>query len=296
MSETPLVSVIIPTYNRPALLKQTLASVAYQTYENIEIIVVDDGTPGDENRLLCEAMNNVNYIKIENSGGAARPRNEGKRRSKGSLVAFLDDDDIWLPDKVEKQVRILKENPDFGLVHGYCKIIDLEGNETGRIIGKTGDINAKHGDVALKMIGNWTLMMPTPLLRRELVEEVGDFNESMPQAGEDVEYWLRCALVTKFYYLDECLAMYRYYQSTGKQLAGQYTELPVYLKNALKNALQNNIIDDNFYKQAKKKLEIMVLKQAPKIRLKTFRKLNEINPFWFVTFGNIKLLAKKLFT
>ncbi|NND62761.1 MAG: glycosyltransferase [Flavobacteriaceae bacterium] len=296
MSSSPLVSVIIPTFNRPDLLRQTLASVVYQTYENIEIIVVDDGTPGDENQKLCSEMSQINYIKIDNSGGAAKPRNIGIDNAKGELIAFLDDDDIWLPEKIEKQIAVLNANPDYDLVHGYCKIIDLEGNETGRIIGRTQDPKDKHGAVAMKMLGNWTLMMPTPLLRKSLVEKVGYFNEKMPQAGEDVEYWLRCALVSKFYYMDECLAHYRYHQSTGKQLSDHYLELPSHLLEVLKNANRRGIVDEATFRKGKKRLEIMVLKQSPKIRWKTFHKLSEINPFWFVTFGNIKLLAKKLFT
>ena len=88
-----LVSVIIPTYNRTHFLKETLNSIVSQTYSNIEIIVVDDGTPGDDNEKLCSEYNNLTYIKINNSGGPASPRNVGISNSKGKYIAFVDDDE-----------------------------------------------------------------------------------------------------------------------------------------------------------------------------------------------------------
>ncbi len=96
--QKPLVSVIIPTYKRTAYLKLTLDSIQNQTFQDFEVIVVDDGTPTEENRLLCEQYEKVQYIKIENSGGPAKPRNFGIQKAKGKYLAFVDDDDIWLPN------------------------------------------------------------------------------------------------------------------------------------------------------------------------------------------------------
>ena len=102
----PLVSVIIPTYNRTDYLKITLNSVLSQTYKNIEIIVVDDGSEGDANKILCDSFSNVIYIKIKNSGGPARPRNTGIKAAKGELIGFTDDDDIWLPQKLKTKSQL----------------------------------------------------------------------------------------------------------------------------------------------------------------------------------------------
>ena len=176
MQNFPLVSVIIPTYNRPDFLKLTIESILCQTYPKLEIIVVDDGSPGDHNQQLCKQFPEVNYIKIPNSGGPARPRNIGIGRAEGEYIALVDDDDIWLPEKIEKQVHILNTNPDFGLVHGPCEIIDENGTKTGKVMGRKGASCEKHGDVKLRMIGNWTIMMPTPLVRNTVFKQVGGFN------------------------------------------------------------------------------------------------------------------------
>ena len=133
-----LVSIIIPTFNRPVLLQHALESVCKQTYQHIEVIVIDDGTPGKENKEICEKFNKVQYHKIENSGGPARPRNEGAKIATGDFLAFLDDDDLWAPEKLEKQVSLIHENPQFGLVHGPCKVMDESGKVTGEIIGRPG--------------------------------------------------------------------------------------------------------------------------------------------------------------
>ena len=151
--QKPLVSVIIPTYNRPTYLKQTLDSVVNQTYNNIEIIVVDDGSPNEDTLRVCKKYKTVTYLKIENSGGPAKPRNVGIKEAKGKYIAFLDDDDLWIATKIEQQVRILEEHNDFGLAHGYCQIIDENGKLTGEIIGKPGLPGEQHRDVSLKMVG-----------------------------------------------------------------------------------------------------------------------------------------------
>ena len=159
--QNPLVSIIIPTYKRTDYLKLTIRSILDQTFQDFEIIVVDDGTPTDENRLLCEQFQKIVYIKIENSKGPAKPRNVGIKQAKGKYIAFVDDDDIWLPEKLQKQVNVLDNNPDFGLVHSCCQVINGQGIVKNEIVGRPGNPQVKHGDVSMRMIGNWTVMMPT---------------------------------------------------------------------------------------------------------------------------------------
>jgi len=292
--KTPLVSVIIPTYNRTDYLALTLKSVSSQTYKNIEIIVVDDGSPGNENKLLCDQFPHIHYLKIENSGGPSKPRNVGFKNSKGIYIAWLDDDDIWLPEKIEEQVRILEENQDFGLVHSYCKVIDKDGNLTGEIIGKPGSPDVKHGDVKLRMVGNWTLMMPTPLLRKSLIEKVGLFNQVIPGALADVEYWVRCSFYTKIYYMDELLVHYRQHSGNISGDKKKYLELPLYLKIVLDKVLGEKLINVSQHVELTNNLVRMQLKNIRICEIKTISNLNKLDPFWFIKFGNIKLLIKKL--
>jgi glycosyltransferase involved in cell wall biosynthesis len=290
----PLVSVIIPTHNRTDFLKLTLESVLNQTYRNFEIIVVDNGTPNDNNFILCQAIEKVRYIKIKNSGGPAKPRNVGIRNSKGKYIAFVDDDDLWHTHKLEQQVHILENNPDFGLVHCCCEVIDEESILKNIIIGRPGSPDVKHGDVSKKMIGNWTLMMPTPVVRKEVFETVGCFNERIPFALEDVEFWTRCSFHTKFYYIDEPLAKYRVHTNNLGNSAN-YLHLPLYLKAVLKEKLISGRINKNEFNKLLKNLCHSQIKMVKKNLFITMKNLFALNPFWFCKVHNCKLLIFVLF-
>ncbi len=289
-----LVSVIIPTYNRTRFLKETLNSIVRQTYKNIEIFVVDDGTRGDENKILCSTYKNLIYIKIDNSGGPATPRNIGISNSTGKYIAFVDDDDIWLPEKIEIQVSILENNQDFDLVHCGCHVIDENGIKTGEIIGKPKNPLDKHGDVLTRMIGNWTVMMPTPVIRKHLVNKVGYFNETMPHAGEDVEYWSRCAFHTKFYYIETPLAEYRQHGNNVSNYQDKYIFLPLYLLDVVNHYYNKKTIKKDVYKKLMLNICLMQSKMIKNDFWKTLSHMFKINPFWFVNFRVQKTMIKKL--
>ncbi len=288
------VSVIIPTYNRVEFLKLTLDSVVSQTYRPLEIIVVDDGSPNTETAELCARYENIKYIRIENSGGPALPRNIGIDNATGQFVAFVDDDDIWLPNKIKEQVDVLEAHKEFDLVHCNCSVIDENGNLTNDVVGKPRDASVKHGDVKLKMIGNWTLMMPTPLLRRSLIDEVGVFNTSIPPALEDVEFWTRCSFYTKFYYIDKPLANYRIHISNISTSNKNYVDLPLYLKGVLKIQLLKNRITQKEYKKLLQNVSFSQAKNIKNYPLKTFLNLFKINPFWIINLRILKVILKRV--
>lgn len=290
-----LVSIIIPTYNRAQYLKLTLDSIQNQSFKNYEVIVIDDGTPGDNNLLLCNEYEKVKYIKIQNSGGPAKPRNIGIKESKGKYLAFVDDDDIWLPNKLERQVEILEKNPDFGLVHGCCDVINEYGILQNIIVGRPGKPDVKHGNVKMSMLGNWTVMMPTSFVRKEIVDKVGYFNEKMPAAGEDVEFWTRCSFETKFFYLDEPLVLYRIHHKNISSQTNEYVNLPLYLNQVLEFYYKNKNINIVEFKFLQNKLCFMQLKELKKnnfsqVILNVFKISNK----WFLNKNNIKVLLKRL--
>lgn len=295
MNNQPLVSIIIPTYDRKDFLKLTLESILSQTYQNFEVIVIDDGTPNDDTDLLCQKFDKVIYIKIPNSGGPATPRNVGIRRAKGKYIAFVDDDDLWFSHKLQKQVDVLENNSEFGLVHSCCLVIDEKGIEKEEIIGRPGSLNLKHGDVHMRMMGNWTLMMPTPLMRREVVKKVGFFNEKMPSALEDVEFWTRCSFITKFYYLDDPLAKYRVHPNNISSSTSKYIQLPLYLKNVIKDQLSVHKITKDQYELLLNKLCIMQIRTVKMNVFKTFKNLYLLNKFWMFKTSNCKMLIYILF-
>jgi glycosyltransferase involved in cell wall biosynthesis len=290
----PLVSIVIPTYNRADYLKITLENLGKQVYNNFEIIVVDDGTPGSINEQLCGEFDNVTYYKIKNSGGPAKPRNFGATKAKGKYIAFLDDDDLWRNDKLEIQVAILESNPDFGIIHSSCELIDENGNKLNKLIGVPGDSLFKHGDVKNRMIGNWTLMMPTPLVKKSLLDEVGMFNEEIPPALEDVEFWVRCSFHTKFYYYNEPLALYRKHTNNISNQTERYLVLPLYLKKIIQAKLTDKLITKKEFKKSINSLSIMQLRTIRNNYIITFNNLFILDVFWMFKIRNIKTLIKKI--
>ncbi|MGV8947233.1 MAG: glycosyltransferase family 2 protein [Lutibacter sp.] len=291
----PLVSVIIPTYNRTDYLKLTLQSILNQTFNDFEIIVVDDGTLSDDNLLLCQSFEKVRYLKIENSGGPSKPRNIGIKEAKGKYLAFVDDDDLWLPKKLQKQVEILENNPEFGLVHSCCEVIEKNGILQNRIIGRPGSPEVKHGEVYMRMIGNWTVMMPTSFVRKTVVDKVGFFNEKMPPAGEDTEYWTRFSFETKFYYVEEPLVQYRIHANNISDDKAKYLELPLYLKNVLQEQLIKKNITELQYKLLLNNLCKMQIKMLKTSFFITLKNLFILDLFWIIKSNNVKMFMYILF-
>ena len=115
MDDPGRVSVIIPTYNRGEVLEQAIKSVLNQTYQNYEIIVVDDGSTDNTHRILEKYGHKIRYYS-KLHGGVSSSRNFGLEKSEGSWVAFLDSDDYWLPEKLERQIEFVRQNPEFLIV------------------------------------------------------------------------------------------------------------------------------------------------------------------------------------
>lgn len=286
----PSVSIIIPTYNRAKYLNLTLQSIAQQTYQDFEVIVVDDGTPGDENESICSEFEKVRYFKIKNSGGPASPRNFGIQKASGKYIAFVDDDDLWQPQKLDVQVKILDANPDFGLVHSCCEVIDENGVLQNEIVGRPRTPDVKHGDVSLRMIGNWTIMMPTSLLRKEVIKKVGFFNEKMIAAGEDVEYWNRASFFTKFYYIDLPLTRYRIHSLNNSKInEKEYLKLNIFNKRFITEYKRKGIISKDDYPKYIQKLVHNQIKMFKLSYFKSLNILNKLDPFWFLNWKNLKL-------
>lgn len=290
-----LVSVIITTYNRPRYLEITLKSVMEQNYKNIEVIVIDDGSLGDENRQICDHWPAVKYYKIKNTGSPIVPRNTGFSLSKGTYVAFLDDDDVWLSEKISRQVEILNHNPEYGLVHGFCKVIDRNGNETGEIIGRIRDPERKHGYVFDRMVGNFTVMMPTPLIRREFVERIGGFNEAIPAAGEDMEFFCHLSFYTKFYYVNEPLALYRIHGGNISENNKHYTNLPLVLFMLIEKLRQDEGLSKSRFRDIRNRLVMRQIELISDVMslFRALRNCYKMNPFFLCSYNMHKSLLKR---
>ena len=201
-----LVSVVIPTHNRGDLITETIESVLAQSYGNIEIIVVDNGSTDDTEEVIKKInAPNLQYIKQENSGGPAGPRNHGVRRSSGEYIAFLDSDDIWLGDKIKRQVEIFEKMPEVGLVFCQCRFFGKEYH------GKTiYPVKASSGNVFDDIINGNFVPTVSVVCRRAALTETGAFDESIKlRAFEDYELWMRIAYKHRFYFINEPLCLLR---------------------------------------------------------------------------------------
>ena len=208
----PLVSAIVPAYNAARFITPTLESILSQTYQNIEVIVVDDGSKDETPEIVRQFAakdSRVTLIQQANAGVAAA-RNCAIQNSKGEFVAAIDADDIWYPQKIEKQIQcMLQADPEVGLVYTWSAHIDEEGAFTGGL--NAGD---REGSILMDLvyrdfIGNGSV----PLFRRTCLEKIGGYNKSLRDRGaqgcEDWDIALRVAELYEFRVVPEILVGYR---------------------------------------------------------------------------------------
>lgn len=202
-----LVSAIITTHNRQDLLVRAVKSVIKQTYKNIELIVVDDASEKKSDFLLKQYELNYIYISKNESKGGNHARNVGIKMAKGEYVAFLDDDDYWFPNKIERQIELINEKKcDFV----YC------GKKIERIAadGKTDYYDSLptpsfYGNMHKKILLTiCCCTTSTMIVSRKALHEVGLFDENL-SFWQDYELTIRLAQITPFYYINEPLCVYR---------------------------------------------------------------------------------------
>jgi len=209
-TDKPLVSVIVPTFNRAHLICDTINSVLEQTYTHFEILVVDDGSTDDTEHVVRRFQDSrVTYFKEMHSGLPAPPRNVGIQNAKGKYIAFLDSDDLWLPDKLMMQTAFLEQNPDVGLLYTQCVgFFEARTDVTDPIpeghLAKSGWIYSH-----LILSDNYIPCL-TVMIRRKILKQTGIFNESDTlRAVEDFDLWLRIARLYPVGFLPVVLARYR---------------------------------------------------------------------------------------
>lgn len=207
LANQPRVSVIIPMYNASKYIAEALDSVIAQTYTNTEIIAINDGSTDGTDAVIKPylGLNGFKYIEQENKGVSAA-RNQGLRAAEGELIAFLDSDDQWLPDKLEKQVAFLHTNSEVGLVHRNIHFMDESGQPLSREIS---DFDTDASGWCFKTLFEENRIATlTVCMRRECFLKIGFFREDI-RGGEDYEYWLRVSRCFSIGHIDQNLALYR---------------------------------------------------------------------------------------
>jgi glycosyltransferase involved in cell wall biosynthesis len=197
------VSIIIPTYNSAEYIAETLDSAFAQTYKNCEIIVIDDGSTDNTKEVLQSYMSKIKYIYKEN-GGVSSARNVGIENAEGEYIAFLDSDDIWLPEKLEKQMERFKSEPDLGLVYSDCIRFNENGIEQSkRIVNRYFE-----GNIFIKLLEGYVLPTSTVVVKRSCFSIADHFNESL-MVSEDYDMWLRISKHYNIGYAKGPLVKYR---------------------------------------------------------------------------------------
>ena len=183
----PLVSVIIPTYNRAAWVKEAAASVLDQTFRDYELMVVDDGSTDATLETLVSLDGHLKVLRRERRRGVSAARNLGAAVARGDWLAFLDSDDLWLPDKLARQVDYLKAYPELVI----CQTEEIW-MRNGVRVNPPQTHRKMGGDIFLQSLKRCSVSPSAVMLRRRLFEDLGGFDETLP-AAEDYDLWLQVA-------------------------------------------------------------------------------------------------------
>lgn len=252
MPET--VSVIIPTYNRRAVLGRALDSVLAQTRPADEIIVVDDGSSDGTVDYVRQQYPDV-HCEVQDNQGVSAARNAGIDKAEGDWIALLDSDDAWLPDKLERQLAALGQQPDTPLVH--CDEIWIRNGVRVNPMRK----HAKSGgDIFLNCLPLCAISPSAALLHRQRLQELGGFDESLP-ACEDYDLWLRLCSQDSVLYVDEQLVLK--YGGHRDQLSRAHWGMDRFRVRALSKLLRSQSLQDRqkaaVRKTLKEKIRILRL-------------------------------------
>lgn len=238
-----LVSVIVPTYNRGYCVNKSIESALAQTYRDLEVIVIDDGSTDNTREVIAAAFEDEPRVKYvyQSNGGVSVARNHGIRLARGEFMALLDSDDIWKPWKTELQVRVLQERPEVGMVWTDMEAVNPDGqliaprflrkmygayqwypddeslfSESFPLPSSTGEHSsmcppgkACIGDIFSPMMMGNLVHTSTVLMRRERLAKVGFFPENLRNAGEDYDFHLRTCHAGLVAYMDMSSIYYR---------------------------------------------------------------------------------------
>lgn len=218
-----LVSAIMPAYNSSAYIAEAIRSVLDQDYNNLELIVVDDGSSDDTTALARSFGERVTVIQQSNKGPAAA-RNRGAQEARGELLAFIDSDDVWSPGKVRAQVDYLQAHPDVGVVYG--RLIRWLEKEDGTFDPPPAPGSPpterpvapdRSGWIYPELLLDSVIWVVTAMVRRPIWEALGGMDESL-RCGEDYDFFIRASRICRMHELDEVLAAYRIHRQSACQI------------------------------------------------------------------------------
>ncbi|OGH97973.1 MAG: hypothetical protein A2104_05240 [Candidatus Melainabacteria bacterium GWF2_32_7] len=236
----PKVSVIITTYNRLDYLGYAIESVLNQTYDDLELIIVDDGSTDNTREFVNSYYDDRIIYHYQENKGQNPARNKGMELARGEYIAHLDSDDTWTSTKLEKQVNILENNADIGLVYCGTLLIDKQNNNIG-----TQPMIIHNGNVLDKLLmTNFLYNGSCALFRKECLEKVGLFDESFKRMT-DWEFYLKFAIYYKFYGINEYLLKYRIHNET---MSKDFKSYETYGIKILEKIFNHKDLDNKYLK------------------------------------------------
>lgn len=200
----PKVSVIIPTYNPGGFLKTTAESVLCQSCDDLELLIIDDGSDEDV-KSIAESLNDnrVSYFRKEN-GGTASARNYGLGRAKGDYIAFLDQDDLWPDDFLSKMILSLDENPGYDVA--YCGIVQKYPD--GKLVQWPKPPKKRSGFITVELFKKGFIWPSASLIRKSALKDIW-FDDFLKQSYEDADFFLRLSVKVQFLWVDSVEAIRR---------------------------------------------------------------------------------------
>ena len=232
MKDSPLISVVTANYNQGQFLQQAIESVIHQDYENLELIVVDDGSTDEATGPVLEKFSShpqITIIKQANAGQTVA-KNVGLKAAKGDFIGFCDSDNAWIPGKLKSQLEAFRQNPDVGVVYGDIILIDDQGTDL-----PTAPKQRFSGNITGKLLSDNFVTFNTTLIPHSIIKEVKGFDESLSM-GIDYDLWLRISVKYDFLHLNEDLVRYRIWggqmsHRTGERLDNFFRLMEKFLKN-----------------------------------------------------------------
>lgn len=236
MNSSPTVTVVLPTYNRARVIGETIDSILAQQFHDFELLVVADGCT-DETDAVVTAYGDprIRIVHQPNSGGPAKPRNTGVQQARGRYIAFCDDDDLWVPEKLQKQIAWMESTPDIAL--SYTSGVTFgEGDYFAKRTIKRGP----RGDHFRRLLYGNFVPNSSVVVRKSVLDVVGPFNVDTRLHGvEDYEMWLRISYRYRLACLDEPLIRYRIH---GTTLGANRTRATLKTLHVVRNLERNTSI------------------------------------------------------
>ena len=254
MNSSPLVSVIIPVYNRRESAAEAVRSVLAQSFTDFECIIADDGSTDDTPRRIQEFLGSrVRFLALPHSGMPGRVRNAGAAAAKGRLLAFLDSDDLWLPEKLEHQTRFFA---DSGEKLCHTRELWLRG---GKEISQAGQKHKRCGDIFRDALVKCVIGPSTVIVEKSFFDSFGGFREDL-EIAEDYELWLRMCFSSRALYLDEPLTVKRACMQAENEeanLSEKYGQIEVFRIKALRALVEKGYFASSAEKENLARAELI---------------------------------------